>query len=35
MTGADVTIARRYAEAYAAFDVETLREVLDPDLWFR
>jgi SnoaL-like domain len=32
---ADVAVARRYADAYAAFDVETLRAVLDPDLRFR
>jgi hypothetical protein len=30
-----LTIARRYAEAYAAFDVEQLLDVLAPDLEFR
>lgn len=35
ITDADLSLARRYAEAYAAFDIETLRSVLDPNLRFR
>jgi hypothetical protein len=35
VTDADVAVARRYAETYAAFDTDILRSVLDPDLRFR
>ena len=32
ITDADLSLARRYAEAHATFDTETLRSVLDPNL---
>jgi hypothetical protein len=35
VTGADLAVARRYAEVYAAFDAETLRSVLHPGPRFR
>lgn len=34
-TGDQVAVARRYAEAYAAFDAAGLADVLAPDLQFR